>query len=54
MSFYAVSKEAIKQKGNCPRLTLENKYLIAGLQKMISLEFIWGTANQQVLCTLFT
>lgn len=42
MSFYAVSKEAIKQKGNCPRLTLENdKYLIAGLQKIRSLEFIY-------------
>lgn len=35
MSFHAVSKEAIKQKGNCPRLTLKNfKYLIAGLQKV--------------------
>lgn len=35
MSFHAVSKEAILQKGNCPRLTLKNfKYLIAGLQKV--------------------
>lgn len=40
MSFYAVSKETTKQKGNCPRLTLENKYLIAELQKIVSLEFI--------------
>lgn len=35
MSFHAVSKEAIKQKGNCPRLTFKKfKYLIAGLQKV--------------------
>jgi len=41
MLFFSVSKEALKQKGNCPRVTLENeKYLITGLKKMISLEFI--------------
>lgn len=41
MSFHTVSKEAIKQKGNCLRLTLKNfKYLIAELQKVTSLEFI--------------
>lgn len=41
MPFHAVSKEAIKQKGNCSRLTLKNfKYLIAGLQKVTTSEFI--------------
>lgn len=41
MSFYAVSEEAIKQKVSCPRLTHKSdKYLIAGLQKMISLELM--------------
>lgn len=41
MSFYAVSGEAIKQKVSCPRLPHESdKYLIAGLQKMISLKLM--------------
>lgn len=55
MSFYAVSEEAIKQKGSCPRLTCENgKYLIAGLEQMVSLELMRDTAKQQVACSLFT
>lgn len=55
MSFYAVSEEAIKQKGSCPGLTHENgKYLIAGLEQMISLELMRDTAKQQVACSLFT
>lgn len=41
MSFYAVSKEAIKQKGKCPALTLESdKNLIGGL-------YLWNLYRMQ-------